>query len=157
MNTIAFRLQPRKDRPEAQCVHILVDGRDLLQWLAAIELPSATAEGHPEIAGAYDGLAADARVLPPSEHFLGRGVREMYSAHGKVQLLGCECGESGCWPFLARVVADEERVSWSDFEQPHRSGRGAASRWNYGQLGPFEFSRREYDEALAALGREATG
>jgi hypothetical protein len=37
-------------------VQILIDGRDLIDLVRAIELPFATAEGHPDIAGGYSGL-----------------------------------------------------------------------------------------------------
>jgi hypothetical protein len=53
-------------------------------------------------------------------------------------------------PLLARVTTTPETVVWSDFEQPHRRGR-----WDYAQLGPFTFDRRQYEHAVEALSRSA--
>jgi hypothetical protein len=30
-------------------------------------------------------------------------------------LLGCDCGEVGCWPLEARIIADAETVIWTGF------------------------------------------
>jgi hypothetical protein len=60
-------------------------------------------------------------------------------------LLGCSCGEWGCWPLLARITAAGDSVTWTDFQQPHRKQR------DYSAFGPFSFSRKQYDDALAQL------
>jgi hypothetical protein len=39
-----------------------------------------------------------------------------------VPLLGCECGEWGCWPLVARIDQADGVVEWSHFRQPHRPG-----------------------------------
>jgi hypothetical protein len=46
--------------------------------------------------------------------------------------------------------ATGERVSWSDFAQPHRSGRRHSSIWRYDGFGPFFFEGGQYREALLA-------
>jgi hypothetical protein len=43
------------------------------------------------------------------------------------------------------ITVDGDRVTWSQFEQPYRHER------DYSAFGPFEFERRQYEEALAAL------
>jgi hypothetical protein len=78
-----------------------------------------------------------------SAHYLGRAV--MVSEDEKVPVLGCECGEWGCWPLLTRVVVDGDAVIWTDFEQPHRRDR------DYSGFGPFIFDRRAYEEAVADI------
>ncbi len=63
----------------------------------------------------------------------------------KTPVLGCECGEWGCWPLLARITATTDLVTWDAFEQPHRKTR------DYVAFGPFQFDRHQYDDALRAL------
>ena len=63
-------------------------------------------------------------------------------------LLGCECGELGCWPLMARIDVREGEIVWSDFEQPHR-----ADSWSYQALGPIGFERNQYEDALARAER----
>jgi hypothetical protein len=52
---------------------------------------------------------------------------------------------AGCWPLEARVVIDEETVTWNSFRQPFRPQR------DYSDFGPFTFDRREYEAAIAEL------
>ncbi|MGW2082651.1 hypothetical protein ACWCOW_38090 [Streptomyces sp. NPDC001939] len=46
---------------------------------------------------------------------------------------------------MARITATADRVIWDAFEQPHRKAR------DYVAFGPFQFDRRQYDDALRAL------
>ena len=66
---------------------------------------------------------------------------------GKIAVLGCVCGEVGCWPFRVRITLQEDVVVWDGFEQPHRR------TWRYDELRPFVFDRTQY---LSALEREAS-
>lgn len=61
---------------------------------------------------------------------------------GVIWLLGCDCGEVGCWPLEARVRAHEGRVEWSHFRQPHRPA------WDYTDFGPFTFDAPQYLTAV---------
>jgi hypothetical protein len=126
---------------------IRVNGTELLELVAEEERPFAEAEGHPDLAGAYAGIPASDAFLP-SHHLLGRPEPLLSDLvrSGKVSkaaLLMCECGESGCWPFCARVEVDADVVRWMEFEQPHRPA------WRYEGLGPFVFDRSQYEAALA--------
>jgi hypothetical protein len=76
------------------------------------------------------------------DHFLGRSTNTMGP---KTPVLGCECGEWGCWPLIARITATADFVTWDAFEQPHRKAR------DYVAFGPFQFDRHQYDDALQAL------
>lgn len=64
---------------------------------------------------------------------------------GQVWLLGCNCGDVGCWPLEAHVTLTDETVQWSHFLQPHRDDR------NYTDFGPFVFERDQYDDAVQDL------
>lgn len=43
------------------------------------------------------------------------------------------------------MSTSDDVVTWSRFVNPHRPG------WDYAGLGPFVFSRQQYDAALADL------
>lgn len=146
-NRVRFEVR-RSDQSYASEVGISIDGRDLIHLVREIEVPFAAAEGTPHVAGAYAGLPFDGEPLV--RHFLGQSD-EVYEQDGKVAVLGCECGEPGCRPLLARIETDEGSVVWSDFEQPDRVGGGILKAWRYDNLGPFRFDRAEYESALGAL------
>jgi hypothetical protein len=119
----------------------VVDGQELTDL--AHDFEKATGMETRDVS--YGGLIpANFRFGPLSRHFLaadGAFVNE----NGKVPLLGCECGEWGCWPLLASITVTGDEVAWSEFEQPYRQER------NYGEFGPFRFERSQYDEALRRL------
>ena len=84
-----------------------------------------------EPAGGYGPLALNASEVP---------VRFLRS--GRASLLGCTCGDEGCWPLEAAVDVGPARVTWSDFAQPHRPER------TYDGFGPFVFPRAPYEAAV---------
>jgi hypothetical protein len=129
-----------------EVVEIEVNGRPLAEVVGEVERPFAEAEGHPSIAGSYLGLVRWQLAGTPSEHFMGTPDSHLHCGpKHKTVLLGCVCGEPGCWPLMARIEVEPTTVAWGDFEQPHR-----ADRWSHGEL-RFEFERRSYESALAAL------
>lgn len=163
-------------------LRLLIDGVDLVDLIRPVELPFATAEGNPANAGRYSGLhwpQSMGHVLL-LEHYLGQ-PDPYYSYKGRTQILGCECGEPGCWPLVCRIVANARTVEWSDFQQCHRVGRPLPRRlralaretdrsglrpavraelalreavsgvWTYDSIGPFVFDRAQYEEALLAV------
>jgi hypothetical protein len=115
---------------------VFIDGRDLVDLVRPIELPFAAAEGHPDIAGGYDGLLVrDWLELP-----------EQYGDDGRAAVLACaSCGEVGCWPLRTRIEEDGDIVRWSDFQQPHRPD------WSYESFGPFVFDRGQYYDQVARV------
>jgi hypothetical protein len=42
------------------------------------------------------------------------------SGFGVIALLGCDCGEVGCWPLESPVLVDDGPVTWRGFTQPFR-------------------------------------
>ena len=99
-------------------------------------------------AGGYGGLIGEGEYNgDPVAYYLGEQDSEDTSV-GRVKLLACEdCGQASCWPLEAKVSADSQTVTWSEFSQPHRPTR------DYEGFGPFIFERTQYDEAL----REVSG
>ena len=132
---------------QAEEIAIFVNGRNLIDILREFELPMAAGEGHADIAGGYMGLPPE-HALPPSRHFLGEPEWEVYRNDEKVSLLECTCGVPGCWPFLVKITVEEERVVWSNFEQPHRREDHPNGGWSYAGLGPFSFALEQYMAAL---------
>jgi hypothetical protein len=75
-------------------------------------------------------------------HFLGNQARQ-WPRQGHAWLLACDCGEVGCWPLTARVIALADIVSWDNFSQDHRPN------WDYSGFGPFRFQREQYERAIS--------
>lgn len=116
-----------------------IDGRPLSDVVREIELPFAEKEGKISLAGAYGGVPMG---------FLADQVRPSSSNpddYDCAYLMGCTCGEPGCWPFTAKVSIEGEEVVWSSYEQPHRE------EWSYSALPPIRFKRSQYEAALAQL------
>jgi len=120
----------------------IVNGVELRELAAEAEGPAAAAEGQTALAGSYAGLHDSDDLLWPSRHFLGQPHLEWFG-DGDTVLLGCTCGEWGCWPLTARVEVDDAVIRWSGFRNGYRD-------WDLSALGPFVFDRAQYE---AALGR----
>jgi len=122
------------------CVDIKVDGVALEAHARRAELESASAAGQADLAGAYGGLTPLHAVRWPSRHFLGAPV--LGAPDGDTVLLGCDCGDWGCWPLLAQVEVTDTTVTWRHFSNEHRPA------WDLSGLGPFTFDRAQYEAAL---------
>ena len=146
MNTIEFQIVATPHY-YGDGVQILIDGEELIELARAVELEITECLFGGVPAGRYSELPAK-YYLPPSRHFWGEDAGEGWD--GKSELLTCgDCGEVGCWPLVARIVAERDRIIWSEFEQPHRSEwEFGETAWRYTGLGPFIFERAEYEAAL---------
>ena len=125
----------------------VVNGRSLIDLVADFEKARRW-----ELAGDYSGLVpASFSFGDLTQYYLGRAARQ-WPGPGRAWLLGCDCGEVGCWPLDARIDVTDDLVLWQDFHQPHRAAR------DYRSFGPFVFDRSEYDravaDAVAALGAD---
>jgi hypothetical protein len=140
-NLLTFRVAPMDDKPNAPGVITpYIDGRSLVDLAGEFEAAAAY-----KPAGGYSGIVpAYFKFGPLETYYLGTNARQWPKA-GTAWLLGCDCGEVGCWPLAARVVATQDQVSWSGFSQPHRP------QWDYSAFGPFTFDRAAYDLAVAEL------
>ncbi|MFF9135684.1 hypothetical protein ACF1AY_35015 [Streptomyces sp. NPDC014776] len=137
-NEIRFDRQQREDRGVLEIV-LRIDGKLLTELIDRFELDA----GMQPAGDAYGGLIPEFfRFGPLEDHFHGRSTNAMGP---KTPLLGCECGEWGCWPLMARITAPPKLVTWDSFEQPYRKAR------DYTGFGPFQFDRHQYDDALRAL------
>jgi hypothetical protein len=76
----------------------------------------------------------------PAIHFLGEPVETRFG-DGDTALLGCLCGDPGCWPLTARVTVSATTVTWRDFRTGHRD-------WDLSAVGPFTIDRHAYEPPL---------
>ena len=129
-----------RDSTAAPTIHPVINDVPLRELAREVEHPAALADGQPDLAGSYDGLFADDDVRWPSRHYLGEPALSWFE-DGDTVLLGCDCGEWGCWPLTAKVEIVGGVVRWSGFRQGHRD-------WDLAALGPFEFDLGQYEEAL---------
>jgi len=117
------------DGGPARALTPYVDRVSLVDLVSAYE----RAAGY-DIPCSYAGLVVD--------HFdYGDLTAYLTGREGSVALLGCDCGDVGCWPFQARVETGKH-VTWRAFNQPHRPKR------DYTCFGPFTFDRSQYDAAV---------
>lgn len=119
-----------------------VDGVSLITLVDAFERARSF-----EPVGGYRGIAPTLFDFGPLDRYLlGQFGGDSYWAKiGVIYLLGCECGEVGCWPLQCHVQVTDQQVTWGQFMQPHRPER------DYSGFGPFEFNPIQYREAIALL------
>lgn len=117
-----------------------LSGVPLAELLRGVELPAARRRGHASLAGDYAGLTGDA-VRWPGRHYLGE-PHESLSGRDSV-LLGCTCGDTGCWPFSAVVHLGEDTVVWTDYAHGFLDA-------DYCELREFTFDRAQYEDAVRA-------
>jgi hypothetical protein len=121
-------------------VRILINGSDLRTLVGELEVTSAAATGSAGPAGAYHYLSG---YHFPSGVFEGRPDDPGLLREGQVTLMGCDCGEVGCWPFLASISVQDGAVRWTGFRQPFRPA------WTYDALGTLRFDADEYFHEIA--------
>ncbi|MEV4170636.1 hypothetical protein [Nonomuraea sp. NPDC049709] len=134
---------------------ILIDGVPFLDLVREAELPYAryeqleraeesALEPAPLLAGEYSYFM-ERWTGWPTRHYLGEPVEVAYNQEDdETMLLGCNCGIAECWALLARIDVTDTEVRWSRFRNNHRD-------WELSRtLGPFVFSRQQYEQALHA-------
>ena len=146
VDTLRLEIGKRDDPVDGavDAVSVFVNGRNLVDILREVEMPFAVREGKPALAGSYVGLPPE-DVFLPSPRLLGEPTTyyDHDSPEGKFAVLGCICGEPGCWPFRVEITLRDDVVIWSGFEQPHRSA------WRYDKMRPLVFDRAQYLAALS--------
>ena len=130
---LAFDVEPFEEDDSVFTVVPVVDGSRFTDLIHRFERDA----GMETRDASYEGLI-------PAFYRFGTAA-EHYLSDQRIPILGCECGEWGCWPLMGEVHADDHRVVWSEFEQPYRPDR------DYSLFGPFSFNRSAYDEALREL------
>ncbi len=147
MNKIVFEVLETRKFPSGHAdstVNIHVDGKPLADVMQAYELPMATKEGHPGLAGAYYAITTASSSL--GQYYLGKDNADRGLDQNKTALLVCICGIEGCWSLLCKIRVLGNTVTWTDFEQPHRD-----EEWDYSNFEGFVFDRQQYLDAIEAM------
>ena len=129
-------MEPDEDWPGARDLTPVVNGTPMTELVGSFE----ATRGY-EPAGGYAGI-----VLGPSgDPAYARDLTEhrRFRRARRVAVLGCECGETGCWPLEAAVHVNKTTVTWTEFRQPHRP------QWSYAGFGPFVFDASTYRAAVS--------
>jgi hypothetical protein len=142
MDRIDFELAHAESNPAAKTFLIIVNGERLESLARVVEMPFAEADGHPNLAGDYAPLTLF-DIRSDVNHFLTKPVATWFE-DGDAVLMGCPCGEWGCWPLTVKIEVNEATIVWSEFRNGHRD-------WDLSGLGPFTFDRVDYEVALHAL------
>jgi hypothetical protein len=140
-NHLSFAVAENEDG--ATVITPRIDGMSLAELAADFE----RSHGMNDPAGGYAGLIPNSfNYGPLDQYFLGEAEAPIFAREpARLFVLGCKCGEVGCWPLVCRVAVDDRHVTWQSFEQPYRKGR------DYSAFGPFMFDLVQYREALAGL------
>ncbi|MFL6055443.1 MAG: hypothetical protein ACJ72W_21455 [Actinoallomurus sp.] len=136
---VRFDVRPWGDGPgPARELLPYIDNVSLVDLVSGFE----HAAGY-DVPGTYAGIVLDYFNFGDLTAYLtGQPDSAYWAKSGVIGLLGCDCGEVGCWPLEARVLIDDNPVTWRGFVQPHRPKR------DYGSFGPFTFRRSQYEHAV---------
>lgn len=98
-------------------------------------------------AGGYGGLVPEFfNYGPLDRYFMGQfEPGSPWEQLNGIYILGCDCGEVGCWPLVCRVRLDGNSVVWENFKQPDRLER------DYSNFGPFKFNAQQYRDVVTDL------
>jgi hypothetical protein len=137
--TISFAIEPFEGTHAATPI---LDGISLVELVSAFERKMGF-----DVVGGYGGLIPQwFNYGSLNRYFLGDFEPDSFFAKkGGIYLLGCDCGEVGCWPLSARLETDNHNVKWVEFRQEHRP------QWDYLGFGPFVFDKDQYKQAVAML------
>ena len=138
--TLSFAIEPLEKGAPALSIVPLVNEVQLTLMVEEFER-----EHNYEPAGGYAGLVPSAFNFGPLDHYFMAETRS--EAYDKVShyLLGCNCGEVGCWPLMARITKGAQQILWNGFKQPFRPDR------DYSSFGPFTFSVDQYRRTVIEL------
>jgi len=146
ISTISFSVEALDGyKPAVYAVVPLVDGVPMTDLVAAFE------ESRPfDLVGCYGGLVPQFfKYGSLDQYFTGCFEPGSYWEQLRgIYVLGCDCGQVGCWPLFCRVRMGENTVAWEGFKQPHRPDR------DYSNFGPFVFNAKQYRDAVAKLQME---
>src|SRR5258708_40295658 len=93
--TLSFAIEPLEDHPmEVLTLTPILSGTPLTDLIAQFERERCF-----DIAGGYRGLIPTRFAYGPLDrYFMAESTGIYWAGLGGYYLLGCECGEVGCWP-----------------------------------------------------------
>ncbi|MBK8470376.1 MAG: hypothetical protein WAR57_07390 [Candidatus Phosphoribacter sp.] len=123
----------------------VVDGTSLTQLVEDYESDHGMTPS-----GGYAGLIpARFNLGDLRTYYLAQNKRQR-PGKGRMWVLGCDCGEIGCWPLEVTITIAGGQVTWTGFRQPHRPA------WDYAAFGPFIFEETQYRDAVAGAASAAS-
>ncbi|MEV6597729.1 hypothetical protein AB0M36_12770 [Actinoplanes sp. NPDC051346] len=137
---VRFDLRPWGDSSSDRARELLpiVDNVSLVDLVSGYEHAAGF-----DVPGAYAGPVLDHfKFGDLTAYLIGQPDATYWANKGVVALLGCDCGEVGCWPLESQVLIENDLVTRRGFAQPFRS------QHDYGSFGPFTFRRSQYDGAV---------
>jgi hypothetical protein len=145
---VRFDVRPWGDRPDpARELLAFVDKVSLVDLVSGYEHSAGF-----DVPGTYAGLVLDHFNFGDLTAYLYGQPDSVYWANrGVIALLGCDCGEVGCWPLECQIHVEDDLVTWRGFAQPFRPQR------DYGSFGPFTFRRSQYDAAVRQAAAVVSG
>lgn len=141
-STLAFAIQPLSADDQSLSIVPVLDGIHLTRMIEEFERINEL-----EPAGGYAGLVPkNFKIGPLDAYFMGQTDKDGYPYESAGYfLLGCSCGEVGCWPLTAKFSRAQDQMVWDCFRQPHRPAR------DYSSFGPFTFDLDQYRQAVGEL------
>ena len=137
--TLSFAIEPLSDDERVSSIVPILNGLRLTALVEEFERMRLY-----EPVGGYAGIVpSHFNFGPLDEYFSATTAASPFA--DKRWLLGCECGEVGCWPLEARIVTSEREIVWEGFKQPFRPER------DYSSFGPFRFDHDQYRQSVIDL------
>jgi len=138
--TLSFGIEPLSDNEPVLSIVPIVNGVRLTALIEEFERGSLY-----EPVGGYAGIVpTHFNFGPLDQYFMASSSDSIFPDH-RCYLLGCECGEVGCWPLQARILTSEREIVWEGFKQPFRTER------DYSSFGPFRFDLDQYRLSVTEL------
>ena len=97
-------------------------------------------------AGGYAGIVPSLFSHGPLDrYFMAEPTGSYWARLGGYYVLGCKCGEVGCWPLVCQITKISNTIVWDAFRQPHRPDR------DYSHFGPFSFDLEQYKTVVSEI------
>ena len=117
-DVLSFAIEPAENAKYLRLTPV-VNGTKLTDLISHFE----QAQGF-DIAGGFGGLIPGWFAYGPlDQYFLAESTEPYWEQVKGYYLLGCNCGEVGCWPLVCRIRKLGDSVIWDEFRQPHRPKR----------------------------------
>lgn len=108
LKTVSFVI----DEGDVVAVTPFVDGTSLADLIEIYE----RSRGYQDPAGGDGGLVPAHFSFGPLDTYLtGKNKSDDWASPNGIYLLGCACGEVACWPLIASVSNQDDRIIWDLF------------------------------------------
>ena len=139
---LSFAVAPlRNEKAGALTLIPVLNGTPLTELVSQFEREHSF-----DLIGGYGGLIPSWFAYGPlNRYFMAEASGGYWDDLSGYYILGCDCGEVGCWPLVAGITKVGATVVWDAFRQPHRPDR------DYSGFGPFTFDAPQYESAVSEI------